>query len=121
MNDFLKEEEIKNNSQSEVTNKLLMEMVRNQKNNMKNLVKVFISTIVCYTILLIAMVVGYFVYESQFEVVETETETIRYEQETASDDGGNAIGIINNNGDWSYGESEASSNNNKGKDEIEGE
>lgn len=110
--DFFEEEKIKNNNQSEATNKLLIEMVKNQKNNMRNLTKVFIVTIICYTILLISMVVGYFVYESQFEVVETETETIRYEQETSSEGDGDAIGIINNNGDWSYGESETSNSSN---------
>lgn len=114
--DFLEEEKVKSDNQSEATNKLLIEMVKNQKNNMKNLVKVFIVTIVCYTILLIAMVIGYFVYESQFEVIEDEVETVKYEQETSTEEGCNAVGIINNNGDWSYGESETSSDNNKRKE-----
>lgn len=50
----------------EITNKLLLEMVKNQKASNKNLTKVFISTIIAYTVLLIGMVVGFFVYESQF-------------------------------------------------------
>lgn len=100
-----------NNEQSVLTNKLLLEVVQNQKVNAKHLVRVFITTIICYTVLLAVMVIGFFVYESQFEIQETET--IRYEQETDTGEGGNAIGIINNNGDWSYGESQTGSNDNQ--------
>lgn len=61
--------------QTQAMNELLLEMVKNQKEtNGKNL-KVFIVTIVCYTLLLISMVVGFFVYESQFETTYT-TETV---------------------------------------------
>lgn len=108
--EFLNNVEDKNNIQYDATNKLLLEMVKNQKQNIKNLIKVFTFIIICYTLLLISMVISFFVYESQFEVEETET--IRYEQEMDTDDGGDAIGIINNNGDWSYGESQANGNNN---------
>ena len=109
---ILKNEAEMNHEQAEATNKLLVEMVRNQKVNTQNLVKVFIATIACYTLLLMVMVIGFFVYESQFDVVETETETVRYEQETSSEGDGDAVGIINNNGDWSYGEGETGSDDN---------
>lgn len=108
--ELLESEGLKNNVQIESMNKLLIEMVKNQKENINHLVKVFIITIVCYTVLLLGMVVVFYMYESQFEVEETET--IRYEQETSSDDGGDAVGIINNNGDWSYGDSKTSGNDN---------
>lgn len=55
----------------EITNKLLLEMVKNQKASNKNLTKVFISTIIGYTVILIAMVTGFFIYESQYETVES--------------------------------------------------
>lgn len=64
--------------QSQALNGLLIEMVKNQKDNMKTLVRIFIVTIVCYTLLLISAVIGFFVYESQFEITEkvvTETTT----------------------------------------------
>lgn len=76
--------------QLQATNKLLLKMVKNQKENNKNTIRVFIVTVVCYTILLISMVVGFFVYESQFEIVdtvteETVTETTTYDQEVSGE------------------------------------
>lgn len=76
------------NETTEATNKLLLEMVKNQKSANKNLTKVFISAIIGYTLLLIAMVVGFFVYESQFETAEeikTDTE-ISVDQEASGED-----------------------------------
>lgn len=61
--------------QTQAMNELLIEMVKNQKEANKNNFKVFISVIICYTLLLISMVVGFFIYESQFEIAST-TETI---------------------------------------------
>lgn len=64
------------NKQVEAANKLLLQMVKNQKENNKNMIRVFIITMCCMTILLVSMVVGFFVYESQFETeLETTTET----------------------------------------------
>lgn len=64
------------NKQVEATNKLLLQMVKNQKENNKNMIRVFIITMCCMTILLVSMVVGFFVYENQFETeLETTTET----------------------------------------------
>lgn len=70
----------KNEKNISAMNKLLVEMVKNQKAAIKNLVKVFIATIICYTVLLIAIVVGFFVYESQFEVLDTQYETYEFDQ-----------------------------------------
>lgn len=62
--------------QVEATNKLLLQMVKNQKENNKNMIRVFIITMCCMTVLLVSMVIGFFVYESQFETeLETTTET----------------------------------------------
>jgi len=77
----------------EITNKLLLEMVKNQKSSNKNLVKLFMVTIICYTVLLIAMVAGFFIYESQFDVVQGQYETYEYNQEAEGE------GIEFNNGD----------------------
>lgn len=77
----------------EITNKLLLEMVKNQKSSNKNLIKLFIVTIICYTILLIAMVAGFFIYESQFDVVQGQYETYEYNQEAEGES------IESNNGD----------------------
>ena len=64
------------NKQVEATNKLLLQMVKNQKENNKNMIRVFIITMCCMTILLVSMIIGFFVYESQFETeLETTNET----------------------------------------------
>lgn len=73
-----------------VTNKLLLDMVKSQRESFSNLIKVFIVTIVCYTLLLISGVVGFFWYESQFETVyelpnETITTTETITQETTGE------------------------------------
>lgn len=67
--------------QSQAMNQLLLELVKTQKTNTKYLIRVFITTIICYTMLLIAMAIGFFWYESQFEVTEdiATTETITQE------------------------------------------
>lgn len=56
--------------QSQAVNALLLEMVRNQRGNNKCVLRVFVIAITCYAVLLVAMVIGFFVYESQFEVTE---------------------------------------------------
>lgn len=72
-----------NVEQTELANKLLLDMAKNQKKNMSNLFKIFIITVCCYTILLISMVIGFFVYESRYtitdQVSDTVTETIEQE------------------------------------------
>lgn len=74
------------NKQVEAANKLLLQMVKNQKENNKNMIRVFIITMCCMTILLVSMIVGFFVYESQFETeLETTTETT-IKQEVSGED-----------------------------------
>lgn len=72
--------------QTQAMNRLLLEMVKNQKETNRNNLKVFIVTIVCYTLLLISMIVGFFVYESQFETTYT-TETITTTTQEVSGEG----------------------------------
>lgn len=101
--DFDKEkEEQEMNDQLQATNKLLLEMVKNQKVNARNIIKVFIVTIGCYTIILLTIIICFFIYEGQFETIESDTQ-YQIEQEATSDNGGNAI--VNNGGDIDYGES----------------
>ena len=66
--------------QVQALNKLLLEMNKNQKESNSSLIKTFIITVICFTVLLISMVFGFFWYESQFEVTEkVVTETITQE------------------------------------------
>ena len=66
--------------QVQALNKLLLEMNKNQKKSNNSLIKTFIVTVVCFTVLLISMVLGFFWYESQFEMTEkVVTETITQE------------------------------------------
>ena len=66
--------------QVQALNKLLLEMNKNQKESNSSLIKAFITTVICFTVLLISMVFGFFWYESQFEVTEkVVTETITQE------------------------------------------
>lgn len=85
------------NNNMEATNKLLLEMVQNQKTSNANLVKMFLTVIICYTVLLLSMIIGFYIYESQFETFQTVTSQ---EADTA---GGDAI--INGSGEINYGES----------------
>ena len=62
-------------TQEEATNRLLLDMVKNQKEYINGIFKVLIITLVCYTLILISMIVGFFVYESQFETESVETQT----------------------------------------------
>lgn len=91
------------NNNMEATNKLLLEMVQNQKESNENLIKVLKVTIICFTFLIIALVTGFFVYESQFETLQTVT------TQEADTQGGNAI--INTGGDVNYGSGENDNSN----------
>ena len=62
-------------TQEEATNRLLLDMVKNQKEYISGVLKIFIITLVCYTLILISMIVGFFIYESQFETEVVETQT----------------------------------------------
>ncbi len=70
----------------EITNKLLLEMVKNQKAGNKNLTKVFISAIIGYTVIVLGMIAGFFVYESQYETFETDTSKFSVEQEASGEE-----------------------------------
>lgn len=85
------------NENSEVINRLLIDMVNNQKENYKGFKKVFIVTVICLTFIIISMITGFFIYESQFETLQTVT------TQEADAQGGNAI--INGSGEMYYGES----------------
>ena len=79
--------------QVEATNKLLLQMVKNQKENNKNMIRVFIITMCCMTVLLVSMVIGFFVYESQFETeLETTTETTITQEVSGEDSTINNVG-----------------------------
>lgn len=66
--------------QVQALNKLLLEMNKNQKKSNNSLIKTFIATVICFTVLLISMVLGFFWYKSQFEITEkVVTETITQE------------------------------------------
>lgn len=62
--------------QLEATNELLIEMAKNQKESSKNSLKIYIVTIICLTSLLITMVIGFIVYELQFEEINDDFEQI---------------------------------------------
>ena len=67
------------NEQSEALNRLMLEMVRNQRANNTQVIKMFTITVIAFTALLISMVVGFFWYEDQFEWVDSATTTITHE------------------------------------------
>lgn len=56
--------------QSQALNRLLLEMNKNQKDSNTMLTRTFIATIVCYTILLVSMIVGFFWCEGQSKITE---------------------------------------------------
>jgi len=88
------------NTQLQAVNKLLLEMVKNQKANSKSIFKMFIATVICYTIVLVTLIICIFIYEGQFETIDSQ---YMIEQSAESDNNGNAI--VNNGGDVNYGES----------------
>lgn len=95
--DEMENEIEKLNESSEIVNRLLIDMVNNQKENYRSFKKVFIVTVVCLTLIIISMIAGFFIYESQFETLQTVT------TQEADAQGGNAI--INGSGEMYYGES----------------
>lgn len=71
--------------QSQALNQLLLEMTRTQKMQQKALIKVYIVTVVCFTALLISMIIGFFWYESQFETTTQTTEKIVTQEVSGTD------------------------------------
>jgi len=88
MKDMLHEELV--TKDRELT-ELLVQVVQNQRNNAKTLIKLIVILSICFTVIIASMIVGFFWYESQFEYVDTYT----YSEETTQEvDGDNAT--INN-------------------------
>ena len=71
--------------QSQALNQLLLEMTRTQKMQQRALIKVYIVTVVCFTALLISMIIGFFWYESQFETTTQTTEKIVTQEVSGTD------------------------------------
>lgn len=71
--------------QTQAMNKLLLELVKTQKSNTKSLIRVFIATIICYTVLLLSLILGFFWYESQFETSEKVIEEKTITQEVSGE------------------------------------
>lgn len=88
---------------TEITNKLLLDMIQNQKESNNNLTKSFIISSICFCVIIVSMIIGFFVYESQYEVIDTATTEVSQEAET----NGNGDIIMNNSGELNYGTSEA--------------
>lgn len=66
--------------QIQALNTVLLEMNKSQREANKALIRSFIITIICMTTLLVSMIIGFFWYESQFQVTEkVVTETITQE------------------------------------------
>lgn len=81
--------------QSHVMNRLLVEMVKNQRQNMQTVLKMFAAVVICYTFLLIVMIVSFFVREMQFETKTLTTETITTETTTTQEVSGENSEINN--------------------------
>lgn len=52
---------------------VLVDMAKSQRKTISKLIKIFIIMIVCNMIIMISGIVGFFWYESQFEIITTET------------------------------------------------
>ena len=73
--------------QAQALNKVMIEMAKRQRASYKTLVRVYVVTVVCFTILLVSMVVGFFYYESQFEFTDTVTTTTKTVEQEVSGEG----------------------------------
>jgi len=101
----LKDENIEN---IEVTNKLLLELIKSQKQNTSNMIKMFIVTVVSLSIIILGTVIGFLVYESQFETVASDYE---YEVEQDAESNGSGDAVNNFGGDMYYGSGETNGTN----------
>lgn len=68
---------------TQALNELLLEMVKNQKENAKNTVKIFLVIIVCYTILLISILSAFLIYghpnvESNSDTINAKENVVMY-------------------------------------------
>ena len=62
-------------SKEQTLTTLLVEVVKNQKRNLKIMTRLFVIVVVCFTVVIVSGIVGFFWYESQFEWQETKTIT----------------------------------------------
>ncbi len=75
--------------QNEKLNELLLDVVKTQKKSYKNLVTVFIVTVISLTLVICTMIFSFAWYESQMEVVTT-TEAVTKEITTQEVSGENS-------------------------------
>lgn len=76
MSDVHEDEQLKvDNERLSAMNSILLDTAKNQENLIKHFRKMLVVVSICFTVIICAMVVGFFYYESQFETVETETTT----------------------------------------------
>ena len=61
--------------QSQAMNKMLLDTGHIQHNHLKFLRRMIVLVVVCFTIIMCTMIVGFFWYESQFTTTITTTET----------------------------------------------
>jgi len=91
----------------EALNRLLLDTDKNQNNVIRHFRKMVVTLLVCSTIIICTMVVGFFWYEGQFDATTTTTDTTTTSMET---DGANAN--INNVTDGDMYNDNAVHNNN---------
>lgn len=65
---------------------VLVDMAKSQRKTISKLIKIFIIMIVCNMIIMISGIVGFFWYESQFEIITTETVETTTTQEVSGED-----------------------------------
>lgn len=76
MSDVHEDEQLKvDNERLSAMNSILLDTAKNQENLIKHFRKMLVVVSICFTVIICAMVAGFFWYESQFETVETETTT----------------------------------------------
>lgn len=75
MNDLHSDELKVENERLNAVNKILLDTAKSQESLIKHFRKMLVVVSICFTVIICAMVVGFFYYESQFETVETETTT----------------------------------------------
>lgn len=73
--------------QAQALNKVMIEMAKSQRASYRTLVRVYVITVICFTILLVSMVAGFFYYESQFEFTDTVTTTTKTVTQEVSGEG----------------------------------
>lgn len=73
--------------QAQALSRVALELAKSQKANNKTLVRLFVVTVVCFTILLMSIVAGFLWYESQSMITDTVTTTTKtITQEVSGED-----------------------------------